>query len=506
MAGSGLALIVGSLLFPKFRHTARLGWAGLFLSGITLNWNTWKLELPESEWLLTEPAGLTLMWGGWFLCILCYALLWPILKAEENPSTLPGYLLTAFSGLLLLTVANDLLLMTLGLETISICLLFLIWQDRTLADSLTTGLTYFRLSVFTLVLFLFGVSFLYGLTGSTSLDELNAFARTPDASVLWASEDSGFSPLGILGLVLTIAGLGFRAGLIPFQFGLSELNEKLGFSRTGYLLLLMRAAGFLVLIRVLNSALLDYGDIAQPLLLVVAGATLGIASTLAVAEKHLHRQINYLLLAQGGIVLGCLAVTYWESSFPAQTVAVTQIQRDMIIKPMPTAFGLSAYTLAIHLLSITGLLSTLAYFQPPEEPRLSTDDLRGAFHSDPMQTLALGLFLLNLCGIPPLPGFWSRLLTLLSLLSVHYEAGNGAVPVMHLGFVILAGLVLYSMLITTIITMRHFSNLFLEKQTAEPNVQKSAMGSGLIYALAFILSGLSLLPAPLLVHLQQTLK
>ena len=206
------------------------------------------------------------------------------------------YALVLFSivGMMLMVQATDLLLMFLALETMSIAVYVLTGIRRDQATSTEAAFKYFLLGSFASAFFLYGIAFLYGITGSTSLDRIG--------SVI-AAQSMSQNPMILLAVGLLIVGFGFKIAAVPFHMWSPDAYEGAPAVVTGFMSTGVKAAAIAGFTRVFLSALEPMIGEWAPVLWVVAAATMVVGTVMGVAQTSLKRMLAYSSIAHGGYML-----------------------------------------------------------------------------------------------------------------------------------------------------------------------------------------------------------
>jgi NADH-quinone oxidoreductase subunit N len=353
-----------------------------------------------------------------------------------------GTFLILLAGLSLAAVADDLVLLFVGLELVSIPTYILLALKRTDAHGQEASLKYFFLSLVASALFLYAAVCLYGIGGSTSLEIIGARLRsTADTAVGMATV---LLPVAI---GMTLAGAAFRLAAVPMHFYAPDVYEGTSPSNAALLSTLPKVAGIVVLVRVLALAIVpaDAGDAAVggaamahlslfwPLAATLAAVTMTVGNVMALLQRNLRRLLACSSIAHAGYLLVGIA--------SAAAAAAAQAGRTGPGGP-DTSWtlglgGLSAtlFYLATYALATAGLFAAITYLghrwpewtagsgpRPPREEIATVDDLDGLSSTNPVAAFAIALFLLSLAGIPPLPGFWGKLSLATSALEVDWNA------------------------------------------------------------------------------------
>jgi NADH-quinone oxidoreductase subunit N len=354
---------------------------------------------------------------------------------DEGTCEEAGTFLILLAGLSLAGVADDLVLLFVGLELVSIPTYILLSLKRTDAHGQEASLKYFFLSLVASSLFLYAAVCLYGIGGSTSLSIIGARLRsTAEAAV-------GMSTVLLpVAIGMTLAGAAFRMAAVPMHFYAPDVYEGTSPSNAALLSTLPKVAGIVVLVRVLSLAILpaaaDAADVGAaagahlslfwPLAATLAAVTMTVGNVMALLQRNLRRLLACSSIAHAGYLLVGLAVL---AAAPAAAA-----QRETL--PF-AAGGLAAtlFYLATYSLATIGLFGAIAYLghrwpewsagsgpRPPREEIETIDDLDGLSTTNPVAALAITVFVLSLAGIPPLPGFLGKLTLALAALDVDASA------------------------------------------------------------------------------------
>jgi NADH-quinone oxidoreductase subunit N len=287
------------------------------------------------------------------------------------------YALMLFSmvGMMLMVQASDLLLMFLALETMSIAVYVLTGIRRDLLASTEAAFKYFLLGAFASAFFLYGIAFIYGLTGSTSLDRVG--------SVIAAQSMSG-NPMILLAVGLLLVGFGFKVAAVPFHMWSPDAYEGAPAVVTGFMSTGVKAAAIAAFARVFLTALEPMINEWAPVLWAIAAATMIVGTVLGVAQTSLKRMLAYSSIAHGGYLLVAL-------------VAGNDVGKAAIL------FYLAAYAL-----TNLGAFGIIALLGARERANDDLRDYAGLWYSHPGLATLMTIFLLSLGGFPPTAGFIAK--------------------------------------------------------------------------------------------------
>jgi NADH-quinone oxidoreductase subunit N len=287
-------------------------------------------------------------------------------RAGADSGEYYALLLFSASGMLLLASANDLIVVFLAVELMSLSLYVLAGLFKRRREAGEASMKYFLLGVLASAFLLYGIALLYGAAGSTNFDRVAAAPR---------------SPLVLLGLGLLLVGFGFKISSVPFHMWAPDVYQGAPTSVTAFIATGSKAAVFAALIRLVVAGLRSVQADATPVLWALAAATMTVGNVVAIAQSNLKRMLAYSSVAHVGYVLvGVVA------GGPAGAGAVL--------------FYLLAYTF-----TTVGTFGVIALCERAGEEAVDVRDYAGLGRRHPGLALVLSLFLLSLVGIPPLAGF-----------------------------------------------------------------------------------------------------
>lgn len=307
-------------------------------------------------------------------------------KFKHGISEYFALILMSAVGLMLLSAARELIsiYMALELSGISLYVLAAYLKDSKSSES---GLKYILLGSVASAILLYGMSFVYGLTGST---DLNKIATSIQAMSLSGLLDN---PALLVGLVLVTAGFGFKISSFPFQMWVPDVYEGAPTPITGYLSAASKAAGFAVVIRIFYSAFGTPAWLSHNwgmLFAVLAAATMTFGNVVAISQTNIKRMMAYSSIAQAGYMMVGLA---------AASVATAMA---------PEVRGALAFFLASYTLTNVGAFVAIVAFSS----KTGTDkiaDYSGMGKRAPILALGLTVCLISLVGLPPTAGLIAKI-------------------------------------------------------------------------------------------------
>ena len=307
-----------------------------------------------------------------------------------------GTLMLLVAGLMLVARANDLVLLFVSLELVSIPTYVLLYLGRRDRATWEATVKYFFLSILASALFLYGASFLYGLTGTTAIIGVGNQAGIGQVAASRPVELAmGRSlPWGVLAFVLIFAGLGFKIAAVPFHFYAPDVYQGANNPNAGLLSVAPKVAGILAIVRLLVAAFPLAAGLAWQLSLVLALLTMTIGNVCALWQSNIRRLMAYSSVAHAGYLLIGFAVAFMASE--------EGVARDG---------GVAAvlFYLFVYAIATLGVFAALTYLGGEDREVDTVEELSGLGRSEPMAAAVLAVCLFSLAGIPPLAGFWGKL-------------------------------------------------------------------------------------------------
>lgn len=326
-----------------------------------------------------------------------------------------GLTLCSLAGVLLVSVANDLIMLFLALEMVSVPTYILVGLSRRNIRAQEATGKYFFLGAFAAAITLYGFSFLYGAAGTTQLFGPVASGQSVATAVGAALADplSDDRQLVVIGLLLSLGGLAFKVAAVPLHFYVADVYQGAASPVAGMLGFVPKFAGFVALIRLLSMCDWHYGDALFWLLWAMAAVTMCVGNTLALMQNNVKRMLAYSGIAHTGYMLvGLLAGP------------------SLVGDASPMRDGISAilFYVVVYGVMNLGAFAALSYFRKSgedEDDSVETlDDLAGTARRHPWAALALAICVLSLMGMPPTGGFLGKLYVFSSALASGEETGR----------------------------------------------------------------------------------
>jgi len=279
-------------------------------------------------------------------------------------------ILIAAVGMMLMAKANDLIIVFLGLETLSISIYVLVGFLRTNLKSNEASLKYFLLGAFSSAFLLYGMAFVYGATGSTKLPEI-----AKQVPYILSN------PLLLAAVGFLIVGFGFKVALVPFHMWTPDVYEGAPTSITAFMSVGVKAAAFSAFLRVFLSSFLPLRPDWTMILWILAVLTMTLGNVIALSQENIKRMLAYSSIAHAGYILVAMTA--------GGDLATTSI-----------IYYLMAYTL----MNLGAFAVVIVYGKKGEE-NILVSDYAGAGFKYPFLSVAMAIFMFSLAGIPPLAGF-----------------------------------------------------------------------------------------------------
>ena len=285
-------------------------------------------------------------------------------------------LLASLAGMTIMASARDLISIFIALELLSIPAYLLAgWRKRDLRGN-EASLKYYLLGVFASAVMLYGMSLLFGLSGSTLLSRIGEAVAEGESSV----------PMITVGIVFVVAGFAFKISAVPFHTWAPDTYEGAPTPITAFLSVASKAAGFVALVNLVYLGFYERSDVWEPMFWTLAVLTMTVGNLIALRQTNVVRLLAYSSVAQAGFILAPLAV-----AGDAPDGALEAVVTYLLIY---TAMNLGAF----------GIVMAVARKTRSAEIR----DFGGLFQYAPGLTVLLTIFFFALAGIPPLGGWYAK--------------------------------------------------------------------------------------------------
>jgi len=293
-------------------------------------------------------------------------------------------LVFAMSGAMLISASGDLLMLFLGLELMVLPGYMLAGFHKTDGYSTEGAIKYFLLGSFSSAIFLFGLAFVWGLTGTLRLDVIAA-----DLQAIVAGT-APLSPGLAMGLAFLTTGVAFKIAAVPFHYWTPDAYQGSPTPITGYLSVGPKVGAFALILRLFVEGLGPLAEWWLPVMIVLATLTMTLGNLVALTQDNVKRMLAYSSIAHTGYMLVGLAA--WAGDPAGRTDGL----QALLFYGVAYAFmNLGAFAVIAALQKRTGVTSSLATFA-------------GLGRREPLMGALMVLFLLSLTGIPPTAGFFAK--------------------------------------------------------------------------------------------------
>lgn len=289
-------------------------------------------------------------------------------------------LMFSVSGMMLMAIAYDLIIVFLALELLSIPLYILAGFARPRADSEESALKYFLLGTFASGFVLYGTALIYGATARTDLVGIRKALEASDPSNL---------PLFLVGVALLLVGFGFKVAAVPFHRWAPDVYQGAPSPVTAFMSVAVKAAGFAALLRVFITAFSGLSADLTPVLYALAALTMIGGNVLALAQTNIKRLLAYSSIANAGYLLMAF-VPYGNNV----------VRSDIIASALFYLVGYGLTTL--------GAWAVVVDIEQAEGKGLEISDLAGLGRKYPWLAALMLIFMLSFTGIPLTLGFWGK--------------------------------------------------------------------------------------------------
>ena len=364
----------------------------------------------------------------------------------ENWGEYFALILWSTVGMMLLTASEELLTLFLTLETMTICLYLATAFEKDKRRSAEGGLKYFVYGSVSSALFLFGLSLIYGLTGSTRLAAIHDTLMPPMRQIVGLQDNVA----GATAVLLVLVGFGFKVAAVPFHQWAPDAYEGAPAPVTAWIATGSKVASFIALMKILLHALVPWSNnetgYTSPgwimIVAVLAAASMTYGNFAALAQKNLKRMLAYSSIAHAGYMLVGVAAGGLSTHHALGAGAVL-------------------YYLVVYAFSNIGAFA-LATWLAKDKGSDEIDDLNGLGLAYPGLGVCIVLLMLSLIGMPPLAGFFGKLYMFMEALDQ-----SSAVPG-RMTLLWLVALGLLNSVISAFYYVRVLKAMFLRRDSGAP--------------------------------------
>ena len=285
------------------------------------------------------------------------------------------YILLLFTtvGMMLIASANDLIILFLGIELMSVCLYVLAGFIRTKERANEAALKYFLLGAFSTGFLLYGIALIYGAVGTTNLLIIkNTFAVVSN------------SLLFTIGAGLLIIGLAFKVAAVPFHMWAPDVYEGAPTTVTAFMSTGVKAAAFAAFITVFIRTFHFLGGRVNDLIAILAAASMILGNIVAITQTNIKRMLAYSSIAHAGYMLAGIAAGTLEGQV-----------------------GVMFYLVAYSMMNF-GAFAIVSFVEREDDKNFTLDDFIGLSRQQPFLAFLMAVFMFSLAGVPPFAGFFGK--------------------------------------------------------------------------------------------------
>jgi len=406
VALAGVVVMLYDSFFPKQRAVSgAIAIFGLVISGVLLGM-LWNENAPVSSWGgMVAHDNLRLSFSFVFLFVSAMTVLVSTIWVEREDVPAGEYhalLLFATFGMMIMSAGNDLVVIFLGLETLSIATYVMAGLRKTDLRSNESAMKYFILGSFASAFLLYGMALTYGATGETNITRIAASISDPN-----------FPALLLVGAAMMIIGFGFKVAMAPFHVWTPDVYEGAPTPITGFMAAGPKAAAFASFVRVFvfgfpliagvpAAAYVHQSWITT--LAVLAMLTMVVGNVAAIMQSSVKRMLAYSSIAHAG---------YAIVGFVGAGVATNAASRDAAVASV-------AFYMLTYAVTNLGAFAIVTLLAEKNDRRTEFEDYNGIGFKAPFLAFSLSLFMLSLLGLPLTAGFIGKVLVFRPAL----EAGN----------------------------------------------------------------------------------
>lgn len=285
-----------------------------------------------------------------------------------------AFILFSVVGMMVMVSAGDLITLFLGIELMSLCFYVLVGLKRESHRAVEASFKYFLLGAFSAAIFLFGISFLYGASGTETISGLAAFISNPGS----------LKPIVIAGMILTLVGFTFKVSAVPFHMWTPDVYEGAPTVVTGFMAAASKIAAFAVFLRVFWVAFSGNRHEWDILIILISILSMAVGNVVALLQTNIKRMLAYSSIGHAGYALMALLLPNRES-----------------------LFALLFYVFAYMFMTL-GAFGIVLMMRKKGVEGEEIADFVGLHKRNPLAAFLMLIFMFSLAGIPPFGGFLAK--------------------------------------------------------------------------------------------------
>ena len=432
--------------------------AGLHLGALDVSSSSYAMQ----RMVVTDPMG--------HLLALCatLAVMASLVYSQTYAGArdiLKGELFTlsmfALLGISIMIIGNNFLTIYLGLELMSLSSYALVALRRDHSQSTEAAMKYFVLGALASGFLLYGLSMMYGATGSLDLGEV--YKATLSGQIN--------KQVLVFGLVFIVSGLAFKLGVVPFHMWIPDVYQGAPTAATLMVAGAPKLAAFAITIRLLVEGLINTATDWQQMLMILAVASMALGNLAAIAQTNLKRMLAYSGIAQ----LGFMLLGFVPSVVSGNTLSSSN------------GYGSALFYVLTYVLTTLGTFGIIMFLSRPGFEAEQVSDLAGLNKRSPQMAAVMAVFMFSLAGLPPTVGFYAKLAVLQSLVTTS--------SALHLQLAIAA--VMLS-LVGAFYYLRIVKVMYFDEPTDTTPVTANGEARALLSVNAIAVLGLGILPGGLM--------
>lgn len=395
LLGAAVALLVAASLIPRWPQRLSAGWtAGASLAAIVVSFFQWRGISDDGPRSLVGDALRLDHFTIWLTVLICIAVTLSTLVTDDYlrregldrlaPEVFGLYLMAGI-GAIVMGAANDLVVLFLGLEILSLSLYVLAGSHRRRRASQESAIKYFILGGVASAVFLYGIALLYGAAGTTNYTNI---VVSFDKTVAIDRSEA----MALAGIALLLVGLAFKAAAVPFHFWTPDVYQGAPTPVAGFMASAAKAGAFAAILRVLITALPHWSRDYRPIVWVLAVLTLAVGSVMAVVQTNVKRMLAFSSISHAGFVL----------------VGVEAATHDTTRLAPGDGVPSSMLYLMLYAVLVIGAFAVVTVVGRTGDDATDLAGFRGLAKQRPALALAMTVFLVAQAGVPLTSGFVAK--------------------------------------------------------------------------------------------------